>query len=90
MSVLDSDLVELVSSDSPSGIGPRPEAILLANAQDGLEAAWLAGRLRRGEAATILHVAHDGARLRFLAGMVAILRTRDRDRRDPGLGLPAL
>ncbi len=71
MTVLDSDLVELVSSDSASGIGPRPEAILLANAPDGLEAAWLAGRLRRGQAPTILHVAHDGARLRFLAGMVA-------------------
>ena len=71
MTVLDSDLVELVSSNSPSGIGPRPEAILLANAPDGLEAAWLAGRLRRGQAPTILHVAHDGARLRFLAGMVA-------------------
>ena len=69
--MLDSDLVESVSGDSASGIGPGPEAILLANAPDGLEAAWLAGRLRRGQAATILHVAHDGARLRFLAGMVA-------------------
>ena len=54
-----------------AGIGPGPEAILLANAPDGLEAAWLAGRLRRGQAPTILHVARDGARLRFLAGMVA-------------------
>ena len=45
--------------------------MLLANAPDGLEAAHLADRLRRGLSSTILHVAHDGARLRFLAGMVA-------------------
>ena len=38
---------------------------------DGLEAAWLAARLRRSQAPTIFHVAHDGARLQFLAGMVA-------------------
>ncbi|HEX6010687.1 MAG TPA: transcription-repair coupling factor, partial [Geminicoccaceae bacterium] len=49
----------------------RPQGLtLLANAPEGLEAMHLASRLRRGHASSILHVARDGPRMAFLAGMV--------------------
>ena len=47
-------------------------------------------RLRRGQAATILHVARDGGAHPLARRHGRILRARGRDRRDPGLGLPAL
>lgn len=50
--------------DAPGG------AVLLANALEGLDAKYLAARLRRGHASSLLHVCRDGARLQFLARVV--------------------
>src|SRR4051794_8753851 len=47
-----------------------PGATLLAHAVEGVDALYLASRLSRGHAATILHVARDGGRMGLLAGMV--------------------
>ena len=44
--------------------------MLLANTPEGLDAMYLASRLRRGHASSFLHVARDGARLDFLARAV--------------------
>ena len=48
----------------------RPRHTLLAHALDGLEARFLADRLARGAAHTILHVARDLPRMAFLASAV--------------------
>jgi transcription-repair coupling factor (superfamily II helicase) len=69
--VLDSDLADQTVPDAAMGTPSRADGILLANAHEGLETSYLASRLRRGEAATILHIVRDGARLRFVADMVA-------------------
>ena len=71
MSALADDIPDVLAGDDGQGAESGPASVLLANAPDGLEAAHLADRLRRGLSSTILHVAHDGARLRFIAGMVA-------------------
>ena len=52
----------------------RGRAILLANALEGLDAVHLARRLARGEpAASLLHVARDGARLALLERTVRFM-----------------
>ena len=71
MTVLDSDLVELVSSDSASGIGPRPEAILWPMRRTawrplGSPGACVAAKPRPSSTSPT-----TARRLRFLAGMVA-------------------
>ena len=72
MTILDED--EVVVEPEPTGgdASAGPETVLLARAAEGLEAAWLAARLRHGQR-DILHVARDGGRIRFLAGMVALM-----------------
>jgi transcription-repair coupling factor (superfamily II helicase) len=70
--MLDAD--ELAPEAKPAGgqASAGPQALLLAHAAEGLEAAWLAARMRRTRT-DILHVARDGARIRFLAAMVAFM-----------------
>ncbi|MEK0083777.1 transcription-repair coupling factor [Benzoatithermus flavus] len=58
-----------VSSDENRPAG-RVDAVLLANAPEGLEAVYLASRLRRGRASTILHIARDRPRMSFIANLV--------------------
>ncbi|MFZ1428050.1 MAG: transcription-repair coupling factor, partial [Geminicoccaceae bacterium] len=48
----------------------RTGAVLLASAHEGLDAKYLASRLRRGHASSILHVTRDGPRADFLARAV--------------------
>src|SRR5918997_1904924 len=52
------------------GAPTRPAATLLANALEGLEGRFLAQRLARGEARTVLHVARDQPRMAFIARVV--------------------
>src|SRR3954467_7076799 len=51
----------------PQARPDRPRHTLLAHALEGLEARFLADRLARGAAHTILHVARDQPRMAFLA-----------------------
>lgn len=55
-----------------AGRSPAAKAntVLLAQAPEGLEALHLAARLRRGQAASILHIARDAPRMAFIAAMV--------------------
>ncbi|HET6468876.1 MAG TPA: transcription-repair coupling factor [Geminicoccaceae bacterium] len=50
--------------------GPRRAATLLASSADGLEAKFLADRLSRKLASSILHVAQDAPRMAFVEAMV--------------------
>ena len=72
MTVLDAD--ELLPDAEPASgdESAASRALLLAHAPEGLEAAWLAARIRRS-GTDILPVARDGGRARFLAAMVAFM-----------------
>ena len=72
MTTLDAD--EVAAEPQPAGAqeSAAPRALLVAHAPEGLEAVWLAARLRR-TGTDILHVARDGGRIRNLAAMVRFM-----------------
>ncbi|MFO1039126.1 MAG: transcription-repair coupling factor [Geminicoccaceae bacterium] len=64
-------ILETVAPTAPPPVSGQPWTTLLANAYDGVEARWLADRLTRGQASTILHVARDG---QHVSALLPLLR----------------
>ena len=64
-------MLETISPEAqpaePERAPGRPGTTLLANALEGLEGRFLAQRLGRGQARTILHIARDQPRMAFIA-----------------------